>query len=211
MCIAGPTEARDTLYLLIWHFGETLFFEYLERQSVGGGANSTMLKLLYAAARVIVPAFTSEDQTAFDNFPTQFRAITDVAETTLESRKVVLRCGWQGAFSAKSDWTAFNSARFSPFRISKRPLPGSTCTILGHFKLSNASRVESRTVNPRSWKCCATDVTPTISLTALNCAIDTLCQPRPVRPKRLLGEKTTNEGNSPRRVTPSAVRNSTLL
>ncbi|KAK2010474.1 hypothetical protein LZ32DRAFT_563049, partial [Colletotrichum eremochloae] len=116
MRIASPTEARDTLYRLIWHLyllpegrnhllkggGQTkrarakgqdnfirslhqwqdTLFEYLERQSAGG-ASSTMLKLFYAAARVIIPTFTSEDQMAFDNFATQFREMTDLAEALL--------------------------------------------------------------------------------------------------------------------------------
>ncbi|KAH7024868.1 uncharacterized protein B0I36DRAFT_387300 [Microdochium trichocladiopsis] len=114
--IASPTEARDTLYWLIWHLhllpegrhhllkgaqtqrarakGQDSFirglqqwqdtlFEYLERQSAGGGTSSTMLKLLYAAARVIIPTFTSKDQMAFDNFATQFRDMTDLAEALL--------------------------------------------------------------------------------------------------------------------------------
>ncbi|KAK1980697.1 hypothetical protein LZ30DRAFT_118790 [Colletotrichum cereale] len=113
--IASPTEARDTLYGLIWrlyllpegrhhllkgaqtkrgraksqdnfirglHQWQDTLFEYLERQPAGG-ASSTMLKLLYVAARVIIPTFTSEDQMAFDNFATQFREMTDLAEVLL--------------------------------------------------------------------------------------------------------------------------------
>ncbi|KAK1572750.1 uncharacterized protein LY79DRAFT_673990 [Colletotrichum navitas] len=74
-------KGQDNFIRGLYQWQDTLF-EYLERQSAGG-ASSTMLKLLYAAAHVIIPTSTSKDQMAFDNFATQLREMTDLAEALL--------------------------------------------------------------------------------------------------------------------------------
>ncbi|KAF9873918.1 hypothetical protein CkaCkLH20_08652 [Colletotrichum karsti] len=65
------------------HQWQDTLFKYLERQQSSSSVSSTMLKLLYTAARVIIPTFTLYDQMVFDSFATQFREMTDLAEALL--------------------------------------------------------------------------------------------------------------------------------